>query len=105
MLLRSQSISYFNVRRTIWFKCYQNGDHIGRRFESCARSIFRNAYFLQPLFWRFYVVAVLVTLKPDSTLNAGDSKFVETQKIVRNSNHKTNDTSVKKINYKFVQNC
>jgi len=41
----------------------------GRRFESCARSIFRNAYFLQPLFWQLNVVAVLVTLKPDSTLN------------------------------------
>jgi len=40
----------------------------GRRFESCASSIFRNAYFLQPLFGRFYVVAVMVTLKPDSTL-------------------------------------
>jgi len=30
---------------------------------------FRNAYFLQPLFWRLYVAAVLVTLKLDSTLN------------------------------------
>jgi len=29
----------------------------------------RNAYLLQPLFWRLYVVAVLETLKPDSTLN------------------------------------
>jgi len=28
MLLRSQSISYFNVKRTIWFKGYQNGNHI-----------------------------------------------------------------------------
>jgi len=34
----------------------------GRRFKSCARSIFRNAYFLQP-FWWLYVVTVLVTLK------------------------------------------
>jgi len=34
------------------------------------RSIFRNAYFLQPLFWRLYVVADLVTLKPDNTLNS-----------------------------------
>jgi len=28
MLLRSQSISYFNVKRTIWLKGYQNGNHI-----------------------------------------------------------------------------
>jgi len=28
MLLRSQSISYFNVKRTIWLKAYQNGNHI-----------------------------------------------------------------------------
>jgi len=28
MLLRSQSISYFNVNRTIWLKGYQNGNHI-----------------------------------------------------------------------------
>jgi len=97
MLLRSQSISYFKVKRIIWLKVYQNGSHTepseqrlkeisieknwpraglavdrkskGRRFEFCARSIFRNAYFLQPLFWRLCVVAVLVTLKPDSTLN------------------------------------
>jgi len=34
-----------------------------------ARSIFRNAHFLQPLFRRLYVVAVLVSLKPDSMLN------------------------------------
>jgi len=33
----------------------------GGRFESCATSIFRYAYFLQPLFWRLYAVAVLVT--------------------------------------------
>jgi len=33
-----------------------------------VRSIFRNAYFLQPLFWRLYVVALLVALKPDSML-------------------------------------
>jgi len=24
----------------------------GHRFESCVRSIFRNAYLLQPLIWR-----------------------------------------------------
>jgi len=35
----------------------------GLRFESCTWSIFRNAYFLQPLFWRFYDVAVLAALK------------------------------------------
>jgi len=75
MLLRNQSISYFNVKRTIWLKRYQNVNHIvsaqgsavdqkskGRRFEFCARSIFRNDYFLQPLFSRLYVVAVLVIL-------------------------------------------
>jgi len=28
MLLRGQSISYFNVKRTIWLKGYQNGNHI-----------------------------------------------------------------------------
>jgi len=28
MLLRNQSISYFNVKRTIWRKDYQNGNHI-----------------------------------------------------------------------------
>jgi len=28
MLLSSKSISYFNVKRTIWFKDYQNGNHI-----------------------------------------------------------------------------
>jgi len=28
MLLRSQSISYFNVKRTIWLKGYQNGNRI-----------------------------------------------------------------------------
>jgi len=28
MLLRSQSISYFNVKRTIWLKGYQNSNHI-----------------------------------------------------------------------------
>jgi len=27
MLLRSQSISYFNVKRTVWLKGYQNGTH------------------------------------------------------------------------------
>jgi len=32
-------------------------------FESCTRSNFCNAYFVQPLFWRLYVVAVLVALK------------------------------------------
>jgi len=31
-------------------------------------TIFRNDYFLQPLFWRLYVVAVLVTLKPDTLI-------------------------------------
>jgi len=41
----------------------------GLWIESWAKSVFRNAYFLQPLFWRICVVAVLVTLKPDSTLN------------------------------------
>jgi len=41
----------------------------GRRFESCGKLIFCNAYFLQRLFWRLYVVVVLVTLKPNSTLN------------------------------------
>jgi len=25
MLLRSQSISYFNVKHTVWLKGYQNG--------------------------------------------------------------------------------
>jgi len=28
MLLRSQSISYFNVKRTLWLKDYQNGNHV-----------------------------------------------------------------------------
>jgi len=28
MLLGSQSISYFNLKRTIWLKGYQNGNHI-----------------------------------------------------------------------------
>jgi len=28
MLLRSQSISYFNVKRTTWLKGYQNGNYI-----------------------------------------------------------------------------
>jgi len=28
MLLRSQSVSYFNVTCTIWLKGYQNGNHI-----------------------------------------------------------------------------
>jgi len=28
MLLRRQSILYFNVKRTIWLKGYQNGKHI-----------------------------------------------------------------------------
>jgi len=30
MLLRSQNISYFNIKRTIWLKLvsYQNGNHI-----------------------------------------------------------------------------
>jgi len=28
MLLRIQSISYFNVKRTIWLMGYQNGNHI-----------------------------------------------------------------------------
>jgi len=37
----------------------------GCRFESCARSIFYNAYFLQRFFWRLYVVAILVALMPD----------------------------------------
>jgi len=111
MLLRSQSISYFIVKRTIWLKGNQNGNHkravrttatrnkhcekltsrrlwtcslwisgpllfyiekrnsICCRFESFARSSFRNAYLLQPLFWRLYVVAALVTLKSVSTLN------------------------------------
>jgi len=27
MLLRCQSISYFNVKHTIWLKGYQNGNH------------------------------------------------------------------------------
>jgi len=30
--------------------------------------VFRNAYFLQPLFCRLYAVAVLVTLKPELRL-------------------------------------
>jgi len=38
----------------------------GRRFESCARSIIRNAYFLQPMFWWLYLVAIVVTLKARS---------------------------------------
>jgi len=46
-----------------------NLKNFAQNSESCAWSIFRNAYFFQSLFWRFYVVAVLVTLKPDSTLN------------------------------------
>jgi len=29
MLLRSQSISYFNVKLTIWLKGYHNGNNIG----------------------------------------------------------------------------
>jgi len=28
MLLRSQSFSHFDVKRTIWRKGYQNGNHI-----------------------------------------------------------------------------
>jgi len=28
MLLHSQGISYFNVKRTIWLKGYQNGNYI-----------------------------------------------------------------------------
>jgi len=28
MLLRCQSISYFNVKRIIWLKGYQSGNHI-----------------------------------------------------------------------------
>jgi len=28
MLLRSQSISYFNVKRTIWLEGYENGNRI-----------------------------------------------------------------------------
>jgi len=28
MLLRSQSIPYFNVKLTIWLMGYQNGNHI-----------------------------------------------------------------------------
>jgi len=28
MLLRSQSISYFKVKHTIWLKGYQDGNHI-----------------------------------------------------------------------------
>jgi len=99
MLLRSQNISYFNVKRTIWLKGYQNSNHIEppeQRLQeiSIAKNWPRNpdiqssgleiqrpqvqilrevnfciAYFLQPLFWRLNVVAVLVTRKPDSTLN------------------------------------
>jgi len=53
-----------------------------RRFESCARSIFRNAYFLQLLFWRLYVVAVLLTFKPNSTLNV-EKQSVQEQKEPR----------------------
>jgi len=28
MLLHSQSISYFNVKRTVWLKGYQNSNHM-----------------------------------------------------------------------------
>jgi len=65
MLLRSHSIyiSTLSVPKAVDQKSK------GRRFESCARTIFRNAHFMQPLFWRLYVVAVLITLKPDGTLN------------------------------------
>jgi len=58
ILLHSQSISYFNIKRTIWLKGYQNGNHIEPSEQRLQEiSIAKN------------VVAVLVTLKPDSKLN------------------------------------
>jgi len=72
-VIQSQSISHFNVKRTIWLKGYQNGNHI----EPSEQAVVLTALcdFLQPLFWRLYVVAFLVTLKPDSTLNVEITKY------------------------------
>jgi len=58
MLLRSQSISHFNVKRTIWLKGCQNGQFFAMLI-ACSRCSDGSDY----------VVAVLITLKPDSTLN------------------------------------
>jgi len=68
MLLHSQSISYFKVKRTIWLKGCQNGNYIEaseQRLQeiSIAKNptrgqFFRNAYFLQPLIWRLYASGV-----------------------------------------------
>jgi len=62
MLLRSQS----------------SGPEIQRPQVRILREFnFSNVYFLQPLFWRLYVVAVLVTLQPDSTLKVKKPDFVK----------------------------
>jgi len=38
MLLRSQNISYFNFKHTIWLKeVYQNGNHIEPSEQSCKK--------------------------------------------------------------------
>jgi len=38
MLLRSQGISYFNVKRSIWLKGYQNGNHMFNKTACGCRS-------------------------------------------------------------------
>jgi len=72
MLLRGRSIFYFNVKRTIWLKSYQNSNHI-EPSEQRLREISIAKNLLVVLFLRCsdgsMLVAVLVTLKPDSTLN------------------------------------
>jgi len=83
MLLHNQSI-YISMLSVLFdFNGCQNSNHIESSEqwlqEICIAMLtqvqilrkvnFCNAYFLQLLFWWFYVVAILVTLKPDSTLN------------------------------------
>jgi len=76
MLLRSQSLYISTLSILTWLKvtrtatAYRVVRTTAARNKHCekwtlidrARSTFRNAYFLQPLFWQHYAVAVLVTL-------------------------------------------
>jgi len=59
MLLRSQSILYFNVKRTIWLKGHQNGNHI----EPSEQRLQEISIFLACLFLAAVVLTEIILIK------------------------------------------
>jgi len=62
MLLGSRSVSYFNVKRTIWLKGYQNGNHIEpskQRLQEISIANLREVNSSQCLFLAVIVLTVL----------------------------------------------